>query len=112
MLLPKNFAYGEINVRKYRDGGIISNTPLRGLLNRHTLFWMETLGLDSDREKLAYATWKDWKVNEQKIPNVKVCIVNLHPSKEAGSHVPSLDDYDMTKDRENDVMTRNVKDTT
>jgi predicted acylesterase/phospholipase RssA len=101
--VPKNFAYEEIKGRKYWDGGIISNTPLRELLSQHTIFWKETLELDSDSEKLTYATWKDWKVGNQKIPNVKVCIVNLHPSKEAGSHVPSPFDYDMTKDRENDI---------
>ncbi len=101
--VPKNFAYEEINGQKYWDGGIMSNTPLRELLSQHTIFWKEKLRLDSEKERLTYATWKNWRENEQKIPNVKVCIVNLHPSKEAGSHIPSLDDYDMTKDRENDI---------
>jgi hypothetical protein len=61
------------------------------------------LGLDSEEEKLTYTTWKDWKESKRKIPKVEVCIVNLHPSKEVGEHVPSLYDYDMTKDRENDI---------
>ena len=101
--VPKNFAYEEINGRKFWDGGIMSNTPVRELLSQHTVFWKETLGLDSDKERLAYTTWKDWKASKRKIPKIEVCIVNLHPSKEAGSHVPALDDYDMTKDRENDI---------
>jgi NTE family protein len=101
--VPKNFAYEEINGRRFWDGGIISNTPLRELLSQHTVFWKETLGLDSEKEKLTYTTWKDWKESKRKIPKVEVCIVNLHPSKEAGAHVPSLYDYDMTKDRENDI---------
>jgi len=101
--VPKNFAYEEINGRKFWDGGIVSNTPLRELISEHTIFWKEKLGLDSEKEILTHSTWKDWKENKQKIPKVEVCIVNLHPSQEAGSHVPSLYDYDMTKDRENDI---------
>jgi hypothetical protein len=102
--VPKNFAYEEIDGRKYWDGGIVSNTPLRELISEHTIFWKEKLGLESEKEKLTYSTWKDWKESQQKIPKVEVCIVNLHPSQETGAHVPSLYDYDMTKDRENDIM--------
>jgi predicted acylesterase/phospholipase RssA len=101
--VPKNFAYEEIDGHKYWDGGIVSNTPLRELISEHTIFWKEKLGLESEKEKLTYLTWKDWKESEQKIPKVEVCIVNLHPSQETGAHVPSLYDYDMTKDRENDI---------
>ena len=32
-----------------------------------------------------------------------MCIVNLYPSKETGEQIPSLYDYDLTKDRENDI---------
>jgi NTE family protein len=102
--VPKNFAYEEIDGHKYWDGGIVSNTPLRELISEHTIFWKEKLGLESEKEKLTYSTWKDWKESQQKIPKVEVCIVNLHPSQETGAHVPSLYDYDMTKDRENDIM--------
>jgi len=101
--VPKNFAYEEINGRKYWDGGIVSNTPLRELISEHTDFWKEKLGLESEKEKLTYTTWNDWKESEQKIPKVEVCIINLHPSQEAGAHIPSLFDYDTTKDRENDI---------
>ena len=101
--VPKNFAYEEINGRKYWDGGIVSNTPLRELISEHTDFWKEKLGLESEKEKLTYTTWKDWEESEQKIPKVEVCIINLHPSQEAGAHIPSLFDYDTTKDRENDI---------
>src|SRR5215212_1414432 len=101
--VPKNFPYEEIDGRKYWDGGIVSNTPLRELISEHTIFWKEKLELGSEKEKLTYSTWKDWKQSEQKIPKVEVCIVNLHPSQENGAHVPSLYDYDMTKDRENDI---------
>lgn len=101
--VPKNFAYEEIDGRKYWDGGIVSNTPLRELISEHTIFWKEKLGLESEKDKLTYMTWKDWKESNQKIPKVEVCIVNLHPSQETGANVPSLFDYDMTKDRENDI---------
>jgi predicted acylesterase/phospholipase RssA len=101
--VPKNFPYEEINGHKYWDGGIVSNTPLRELISEHTDFWKEKLGLESEKEKLTYTTWKDWEESEQKIPKVEVCIINLHPSQEAGAHIPSLFDYDTTKDRENDI---------
>jgi NTE family protein len=47
--VPKNFAYEEINGRKYWDGGIVSNTPLRELISEHTDFWKEKLGLESEK---------------------------------------------------------------
>ena len=101
--VPRNFAYEEIDGHKFWDGGIVSNTPLRELISEHTLFWKEALKLDSEKEILTYSTWKDWKESTQKIPKVEVCIVNLHPTEEAGAYVPSLYDYDMTKDRDNDI---------
>jgi NTE family protein len=101
--VPKFFAYEEINGQKFWDGAIISNTPLRELLSQHTIFWKEALKLESDEEKLTFTTWIDRQGRRLKIPKVEVCIVNLYPSEEDGAHIPSLYDYDMTKDRENDI---------
>lgn len=42
-------------------------------------------------------------INQKKIPNLELSIVNLHPAEEKDEQIPSLYDYDMTKDRENDI---------
>ena len=34
---------------------------------------------------------------------ILLTIVNLHPESEEGDHIPTLYDYDMTKDRQNDI---------
>ena len=37
--IPINYPYMEINGNKYWDGGILSNTPVRELINSHNTFW-------------------------------------------------------------------------
>jgi hypothetical protein len=110
--IPKNFPYVEINGRKYGDGGILSNTPVRELVHKYDDFWVTILGLDSDNSansksnnKLSDdAVLELYKIITQKrIPNLELSVVNLHPSEEKDEQIPSLYDYDMTKDRENDI---------
>ena len=108
--IPINYPYMEINGKKYWDGGILSNTPIRELISNHSSFWtkkyerklISTLDQDS---KLTFAKWKDfYKLQEENIiPNLKLTIVNLHPQSEEGNNIPSLYDYDLTKDRERDI---------
>jgi predicted acylesterase/phospholipase RssA len=110
--VPKHYAYVDIDGNKYWDGGILSNTPVREVLSEHSKFWVDRLGLDSD-SKIDFEKEKEWfkKDNEdeqnknknKKIPKLDLCIVNLYPSKETGQQIPSLYDYDLTKDRENDI---------
>jgi NTE family protein len=95
--VPKNFDYVEIKGSKFWDGGLLSNTPLREVISEHNLFWKEKLGLDS--VELSFDTWSEPR---RSIPSLGVCIVNLYPSKETTS-VSALKDYDMIKDRENDI---------
>ena len=47
----------------------------------------------------------DLKKNNGKksIPKLELRVVNLYPSKEKGEQIPTLFDYDLTKDRENDI---------
>jgi NTE family protein len=110
--IPKNFPYVEINGRKYWDGGILSNTPVRELVHKYDDFWVTILGLDSDNSansksnnKLSDdAVLELYKIiNQKRIPNLELSVVNLHPSEEKDEQIPSLYDYDMTKDRENDI---------
>ncbi|HEX7179263.1 MAG TPA: patatin-like phospholipase family protein [Nitrososphaeraceae archaeon] len=110
--VPKHYAYVAIDGNKYWDGGILSNTPVREVLSEHSKFWVDRLGLELG-SKIDFEKEKEWfkKDNEdeqnknknKKIPKLELCIVNLYPSKETGQQIPSLYDYDLTKDRENDI---------
>jgi NTE family protein len=108
--VPKNYPYVDIEGNKYWDGGILSNTPIREVLSEHSKLWVEKLDIDSDSKKeLGYDKEKEWfkkdKDNENKkdIPELELCVINLYPSIEKGEQIPSLYDYDLTKDRENDI---------
>jgi NTE family protein len=74
--------------RKFCDGGILSNTPFRELLQAHRDYWKRVVGKDKDE-----------------IPDLDVYIVNVHPSTQ--DKVPT--DLDGVKDRINDItfMDRN-----
>jgi NTE family protein len=119
--VPKHYAYIDIGGKKYWDGGILSNTPVREVLSEHSKFWVEGLGLDLGRspkidfEKGKESFKKDNKDEQnknknKKIPKLDLCIVNLYPSKETGQQIPSLYDYDLTIDRENDIRYRDKTD--
>ena len=112
--IPKNFSYMEINGKKYWDGGILSNTPVRELIHKYDDFWIKRLELNSNNgsknlepnNKLindADVIKLKEILNQKKIPDLELSIVNLHPSEEKDEQIPSLYDYDMTKDRENDI---------
>jgi predicted acylesterase/phospholipase RssA len=75
--------------RKFCDGGILSNTPFRELLQAHRDYWNGVIVED----------------NDNKIPDLDVYIINVHPSKQ--DKVPT--DLDGVKDRINDItfMDRN-----
>jgi predicted acylesterase/phospholipase RssA len=75
--------------RKFCDGGILSNTPFRELLQAHRDYWNGIIVED----------------NNNKIPDLDVYIINVHPSKQ--DKVPP--DLDGVKDRINDItfMDRN-----
>ena len=71
------------NVRYFWDGGLLSNTPLRELLDAHQQYWNEV-------------------ENKDKIPDLDVYIVNVHPSKIDIHMLP--EHYDGVKDRKNDII--------
>jgi predicted acylesterase/phospholipase RssA len=109
--IPINYPYMEINENKYWDGGILSNTPVRELISSHTTFWtkkhendLDSILVDKDN-LLTFDKWDEfYKIQEEdSIPNLSLTVVNLHPESEEGNHIPSLYDYDMTKDREKDI---------
>ena len=73
----------KINTRYFCDGGLLSNTPLRELLQAHQEYWQ---GLEP----------------AEKIPDLEVYIINVHPSKMDINRLP--DNYDGVKDRKNDII--------
>ena len=83
--LPAFYKFREIPTkggRKFCDGGILSNTPFRELLQAHRDYWKRVVGKDKDE-----------------IPHLEVYIINVHPSKH--DEVPT--DLDGVRDRINDI---------
>ncbi len=106
--IPKNYAFEIIDGHKFWDGGILSNTPLRELISRHITWWSDKRELENLDDKLnhPFENWNKFKDN-MNIPDLELYIVNLHPTKEgkeedSNFHIAE-DDYDMIKDRENDI---------
>jgi hypothetical protein len=85
--LPEFYDYKEIGGRKFWDGGLLSNTPFRELLQAHQEYWMSVMS-HTKKDKNAH------------IPDLEVYIVNLHPAKRK---VPPTD-HDGVKDRQNDII--------
>ena len=77
---PVYFDYEVVDRRKFWDGGLLSNTPLRELLQAHRDYWHK------DR-------------NAEKVPDLDVYIVDVWPSIEMT--IPT--DHDGVKDRKNDI---------
>jgi len=106
--IPKNYNFEIIDGHKFWDGGILSNTPLRELISHHITWWSDKLELEYgfDKMNLSFENWNEFKDNI-KIPDLELYIVNLHPTKEGseenGEYNIGADDYDMIKDRENDI---------
>jgi len=95
--VPITYDYQEIDGRKFWDGGVLSNTPLRELIARHKDFWKYEIS----KEKLEEGKWKTDldRTDNDKVPDLEVYIINVWPSKE--KNLPS--DYDGVKDRYNDT---------
>jgi NTE family protein len=70
--------------RKFCDGGILSNTPFRELLQAHRDYWRRVVVSEDNDE----------------IPDLDVYIINVHPSKQG--IVP--EDYDGVKERIDDIL--------
>lgn len=83
--IPLFYKFREIGRRKFCDGGILSNTPLRELLQAHRDYWTRVVGED-----------------RHKIPDLEVYIINVHPAKMSVDMIPQ--DHDGIKDRINDIM--------
>ncbi len=81
--LPEFYDPKEVSGRKFWDGGLLSNTPLRDLLQSHREYWVNV-------------------ENKDEAPDLDVYIVNVHPSTISVKHIPRH--YDEVKDRRDDII--------
>jgi hypothetical protein len=81
--IPEFYDFRKLGGSQFCDSGLLSNTPFRELLQAHQNYWLRVI----DKDK-------------QKIPDLEVYIVNLHPSR---GDVIQEDDHDGVKDRINDI---------
>ena len=81
--IPELYDPKEICKRKFWDGGLLSNTPLRELLEAHRDYWVNV-------------------ENKEEAPDLEVYIVNVHPLTIDLSSIPKY--YDEVKDRNNDIL--------
>lgn len=70
--LPELYDPKEIGGRKFWDGGVLSNTPLKELLSAHKDYWIN--------------------VENKKVPNLEIYIVNVHSSRIKDKHIPKFYD--------------------
>jgi NTE family protein len=112
--LPEVYAYEEIEGRKFWDGGLLSNTPIRELLEGHKKFWEKRIGsqnLENSFKKIGSKVddsneYKKSQEQMQRIPDLELYIVNILNPKEndtniGGDIVPQ--DFDGVKDRHIDI---------
>lgn len=69
------------NRRYFWDGGVLSNTPLREVINAHQSYWVNV------------------KEAKNVVPNLEVYVIDLHPSKQ--NYVPL--DHDGVINRDQDI---------
>lgn len=69
--------------RYFWDGGLLSNMPFREVLQAHQEYWENV-------------------EPKEKMPDLEVYIINVHPSKMDKDILPH--DYDGIKDRKNDIL--------
>jgi NTE family protein len=85
---PSLFDYVSHEYRTYWDGGLLSNTPLRELLQCHKDFWLNY----SEEEKVE---------GQNIVPDLEVFIIDLFPAIEQDKDIPSYGD--IIQDRINDI---------
>lgn len=54
--IPLFYEYEEIQGRKFWDGGVLSNTPLREVLHMHRHYWFDTISEGKPGRR--FPSWK------------------------------------------------------
>jgi NTE family protein len=84
--------------RTFWDGGVLSNTPLRELIDRHKDYWKKEI-----REERLWSGMNEEKGEKKiKIPALDVYIVDVWPAKLSDDPVPS--DNDFVASRKTDLI--------
>ncbi len=94
--VPESYAYEDIDGRKFWDGGILSNTPIRELFDAHKRFWEMKIGaknLENSFKKIIGSkditldnknnTNNNTQDQMQRVPDLELYIVNLFNPKES-----------------------------
>jgi NTE family protein len=84
---PSLFDYISHENRTYWDGGLLSNTPLRELLQCHKDFWLNY--------------YEEKSEGQNTVPELEVFIIDLFPAIELDKQIPSYGD--IIQDRINDI---------
>jgi NTE family protein len=107
--LPEFYAYEEIDGRKFWDGGLLSNTPIRELLEAHKRFWEKKIGtqnLKNSLKRKINAGYDSGHESIQRIPDLELYIINVFSPKENGATTGEdfiLEDIDGIRDRKMDI---------
>ena len=113
--VPEFYAYEDIEGRKFCDGGLLSNTPIKELFDAHKSYWERKIGSENLEKSFKKIRSKehilDYSNNNeqeklQRIPDLELYIVNLFNPKESDidtdvNAVPL--DLDGVKDRNLDI---------
>ena len=120
--LPEVYAYEDIDGRMFCDGGLISNTPIKELVNAHKRFWEKRIGSKNlensfrvkvkrtgltEKEELDnYSRKSQVQKQKQRIPDLELYVVNLLDPKVSNSNsikniVPQ--DFDGVRSRHIDL---------
>lgn len=90
--IPLFYEYEEIQGRKFWDGGVLSNTPLREVLHMHRHYWFDTISEGKPGSK---------------VPKLEIYIIGVWPSSGNGDSVKDDDeipsDYDGLKAKFYDI---------
>ncbi len=119
--LPEVYAYEDIDGHKFWDGGLLSNTPIKELLEAHKQFWGKKIGpenlensfqrnIESKGNTINENSETEDESHVQRIPDLEIYIVNLLDPKENNSNadkntVPQ--DFDGVRDRHIDIKLSN-----
>lgn len=111
LTLPEFYVYEEIDGRKFWDGGLLSNTPIRELLEAHKRFWEKRIGTQNLENSLKKKgsdnlDYDDRQGRAQRIPDLELYIINVFSPKENGATTGEdfiLEDIDGVRDRKMDI---------
>jgi len=85
--IPLFYNFEEMDGDKYCDGGVLSNTPLREVLQAHRDYWYKDVGKEKPNSK---------------VPELEIFIVGVWPSKGEDNR-EGLSNFDEVKERLYDI---------